>query len=130
MGTVDGAYYAQRLADAVTADLKSSLEGFAPVEITARVVPDRDAIEVRVRRPSDGAEELDTYSVAGQVYHYVPDGTDVNRHAGWISELFQEDHSRLVHQGYHGPALPVTLMQPDGTVEHLTAEEAVERGLQ
>ena len=121
--------YAQRLADAVVSDLGASLEDFAPVEITARVLPHGDAIEVRVRRPSDGAEESDTYSVDEQVYHYVPDGKNVEKHAGWISELFQEDHSWLVHQGYHGPPLPAALMHPDGTVEHLTAEEAQRRGL-
>jgi hypothetical protein len=116
--------YAQRLADAVVSDLRSSLADFAPVETAARVLPDDDAIEVRVRRSSDGAEESDTYSVGRQIYHYIPDGKNVEKHAGWISELFQEDHTWLVHQGYHGPPLPVALMHPDGTVEHLTAEEA------
>lgn len=122
--------YAQRLADAVVADLRSSLEDFAPVEITAQVLPEGDVIEVRVRRPSDGAEESDSYPVGGQVYHYLPDGKNVEKHAGWISELFQEDHSWLVHSGYHGPPLPVALTHPDGTLEHLTGEEAQQRGLQ
>jgi hypothetical protein len=126
---VTGEDYAQRLADAVVADLQASLEDFAPLEIRARALPDGGAIEVRVRRRSDGAEDAATYSIGEQVYHYVPDGRNVEKHAGWISELFQEDHSWLVHQGYHGPTLPAILVHEDGTLEHLTANEVDRRGL-
>ena len=124
-----GEDYAQRLADAVVADLRESLEDFAPLQISARALPNGDAIEVRVMRPSDGTEDAETYAIGEQVYHYVPDGTNVEKHAGWISELFQEDHSWLVHQGYHGPPLPAILLHEDGSVEHLTAEEVERRGL-
>ena len=126
---VTGEDYAQRLADAVVADLRESLENFAPLQISARALPNGDAVEVRVRRPSDGADDAETYSINEQVYHYVPDGTNVEKHAGWISVLFQEDHTWLVHKGYHGPTLPAILKHEDGTMEHVTAEEVERRGL-
>src|SRR4051795_6030585 len=55
--------YAQRLAEAVVSDLQASLENFAPLQISSRALPSGGAIEVRVRRRSDGAEEAATYSI-------------------------------------------------------------------
>ena len=122
-----GAGYADELADALCDDLVRSLSDYSPVEVRVAALAGSDAVEVRVRRVEDGATAVERYRVDEVVYHYRPDGTDVARHAAWLSELFQEDHTGVVHRGYHGPPLPAIVQYPDGRREVLSADEAARR---
>jgi len=101
-----GVAYAEDLAQALVADLASSLEDYAGVEVRVEVLPGADKIEVRVRRIHDGETAVERYRIDERVYHYAPDGTEPAKHAGWLSTLFQEDNTGVVHFGYHGPPLP------------------------
>jgi len=122
-----GAAYADELAEALAADLVESLQAYSAVDVHVEVLPGADEIEVRVRRLADGETAVERYRVDEGVYHYEPDGTQPAKHAGWLSELFQEDNTGVVHHGYHGPPRPAIVQHADGRTELLSAEEAAER---
>lgn len=122
-----GSAYAEDLARALEADLARSLEDYAAVEVRVEVLRGANDIEVRVRRVHDGVTAVERYRVAEGVYHYEPDGNDPAKHAGWLSELFQEDNTGVVHSGYHGPPRPAIVQHADGHTEVLSGEEAAAR---
>ena len=122
-----GAAYAEQLAEAFAGDLIQSLRNYAAVDVRVDVLPGADEIEVRVTRTADGAMAFARYRVDEGVYHYDPDGTDPAKHAGWLSVLFQEDNTGVVHSGYHGPRLPAIVQHADGRTEVLSAEEVADR---
>lgn len=124
-----GVAYAEDLAEALAADLTDSLRDYSAVDVRVDVLPGADEVEVRVTRVEDGATAVERYRLDEGVYHYEPDGTEPAKHAGWLSALFQEDNTGVVHHGYHGPRRPAILMHADGRVERLSAEEAKHRGL-
>jgi hypothetical protein len=122
-----GETYADDLAQALKADLARSLEDYAAVDVRVDVLPGADQIEVRVTRIQDGVTAVERYRVDEGVYHYKPDGSEPAKHGGWLSELFQEDNTGVVHYGYHGPPLPAIVQHADGHTEVLSAEEAAAR---
>jgi hypothetical protein len=122
-----GETYAEDLAHALKADLARSLEEYAAIDVRVDVLPGADEIEVRVTRVHDGVTAVERYRVDEGVYHYEPDGSQPAKHAGWLSELFQEDNTGVVHYGYHGPPLPAIVQHADGHTEVLSAEETAAR---
>ena len=124
-----GEAYAEDLAKALTADLTNSLRSYSTVDVFVEVLPGGDEIEVRATRVEDGTTAVERYRVDEGVYHYEPDGTEPAKYAGWLSALFQEDNTGVVHHGYHGPRRPAILVHADGRVERLSGEQAARRGL-
>ena len=122
-----GVTYADDVARALVSDLARSLENYSPVDVRVNVLPGAEEIEVRVRRVTDGVTATDRYRLDEDVYHYWPDGADPVKHAGWICELFQENHTGVVHHGYHGGPLPTIVEYPDGGTDVLSAEESAAR---
>jgi hypothetical protein len=122
-----GVAYAEDLARALAVDLARSLDDYAAVDVRVDVLQGADEIEVQVRRVHDGVTSVERYRVDEGVYHYEPDGSEPAKHAGWLSELFQEDNTGVVHYGYHGPPLPAIVQHADGHTEVLSAEEAAAR---
>ena len=95
---MDRSEYAARLAAAVDKDLRRSLANYDPVTVATTIAHDGESVTVSVT-VSRGELRQETFHLDEEVYHYRPDGHDPEQHAAWLSELFQEEHTDLVHRG-------------------------------